>query len=143
METPILTAESIILAILLQDTGITIVQLQQEPYVHKLNKMHPTTSALKAGDYQPTMNLMVLLALATAPLSRLFTAATTTMARSTLALRTATGGLLLRTIATISTTCTTAMAACIPTTTASTTGTTYGVYGLASPPRPISALKKV
>ena len=107
------------------------MQLQQEPYVQKPNKTHPTISVLKAGDYQLTVKLGVLLALATYPLFRLLLAGATTVARSSI-LASATGGPLLRTIATVSTTCTTMVVACIPNSATGTAGSTYGVYGLAS-----------
>ena len=130
MATLLLTDESIILAILLQVTGITTVQhllVQTAKDQHNILLM---TSVRKAGDYQPTMNLGVLLVLATYPLFRLLLAGSTSMARSAL-LPSATGGPLLRTIATVSTTCTTMVVACIPNSATGTAGSTYGVYGLA------------
>ena len=121
----------IIRVIRLRVLGITTVQLQQELYVHEPNKTHPTTSVLKAGDYQLTVNLVALPVLATYPLFRLLLAGSTPMARSTV-LATATGGPLLRSLDTVSTTCTTmVVVAWVPATAARATGSTYGVYGLA------------
>ena len=111
MVAPIPTVESIILAILLQVTGTTSVQHLLEQTVKLLVLITPLTiSVLKAGDYQPTMNLGVLLALATYPLFRLLLAGATAVAGSTI-LATATGGPLLRAVAAISTTCTTMVVA--------------------------------
>ena len=119
-------------------TGITSApHLQVLTAKSQQNMTRPMIFVRLAGDYQLAVNLVALLVLAIYPLSRLFTAATTVMARSAVALHTATGGPLLRAIATISTAWATTMVACIPSTTARATGCTYGVYGLASPPRPI------
>ena len=66
-------------------------------------------SVLKAGDSQPITNNKVLLA--TPPLSPLYIAGTTSVARSAVLAPTVTGGLLLRTITTVSTACTTTVVA--------------------------------
>ena len=90
-------------AILLQVIGITSV-----PHPQVLTAKHPVfmiplmTSALKAGDYQHEVNKVVLEA--TPPLSPLYIAGTTSMARSASLAPTVTGGLLLRTLAPVSTT---------------------------------------
>ena len=96
----ILMAEYIIPVIALMVTGITSVPHLQVLSVHKQNKMLPTIFVLKVGDSQPIVNKVALLD--TPPLSPLYIAGSTTMARSTLLAPTVTGGLLLRTIATIS-----------------------------------------
>ena len=77
--------------------------------VHKLCKMLPMISVLKAGDYQRRVNLLVLPA--TPPLSPLYIAGATSMARSATLAPSVTGGLLLRSVATLSVCCATAVVA--------------------------------
>lgn len=133
METPILTAESITPVTLLKVIGTTsVLHLPEQTAKAQHDMILLTTFAPKAGDYQLTVSLALLLALATYPLSLLLLAGTTTVDGSSV-LATATGGPLLRTLATISASCTTIIVvACVPAATASSTGAMYGVYGLAS-----------
>ena len=132
MATPIPTVESITPATLLQVTGITSVQHLLVQTAKTQHNMIPLmTSVRKAGDYQPTMNLEVLLVLATYPLFRLLLAGSTTMARSPI-LASASGGPLLRTIAAFSTACTTMVVAWVPATTTGTAGARCGVSALVS-----------
>ena len=118
--------------LLLAATPPTVVTTTSVPHLQVLTaKLHPPLtlpmiSALKVGDSQLVANKVVLLVLLMCPLSPLYIAGTTTMARSTTLAPTVTGGLLLRTIATLSTTCSTAVVAYIPATTPSTTRTLYG-----------------
>ena len=79
---------------------ITSVPLLQVLSVHKPCKMPLMISVLKAGDYQPIANNEVLLVIP--PLSPLYIAGATTMARSSILASAVTGGLLLRSIATLS-----------------------------------------
>ena len=90
----------------------------------------PTISALKAGDYLHETNSLAFIA--TPPLSPLYIAGSTAMARSTVLTPTVTGGPPLRAVAVVSTAWATTMVAYIPTTATRTAGSLYGAYGLAS-----------
>ena len=122
--------------LLLVATPPTVVTITIAPHllvlsVHEHNKMLPMISALKVGDSQPIVNKVALLAIP--PLSPLYIAGATAMARSPIALDAGSGGLLLRTIAALSIFwSTTVVAYMLPATTTSTTVTPCGVYGLAS-----------
>ena len=109
---------------------ITIVQhLLVLSVAHLLHKMLPMISVLKVGDFQPITNKVVLLAMS--PLSPLYIAGTTAMARSTLLAPTVAGGLLLRSLTAFSTACATTVVAYLPSATARASGSLYGAYGLA------------
>ena len=88
---------------------ITIAPHQLALCAHKHNKMPPMIFVLKAGDCQRGVNLLVLLA--TPPLSPLYIAGATSMARSATLAPSVTGGLLLRSVATLSVCCATAVVA--------------------------------
>ena len=100
--------------LLLAATPPTVVIITTAPFLQVLTAKTPhnmtlrTIFVLKAGDYQPEANNELL---DTPPLSPLYIAGTTTMARSTVLAPAVTGGLLLRAIAAISTTCATAVVA--------------------------------
>ena len=88
-------------------TQLTVAITTSVPHLQVLTaKLHlppilPTIFILKAGDSQPITNKVVLLAMP--PLSPLYIAGSTAMARSAILAPAVTGGLLPRTIATIST----------------------------------------